>query len=69
MEYAQTYKPVVFMPAHHDAAISGLWRPTEPIFQALKDEYPDTRTISKGYREPSCFDTETNIQRRERKVR
>lgn len=57
MEYIETYRPRVFLPAHHDAADSGLWRPTEPIFQAIADAYPEVVTISPRYREPICFDT------------
>src|SRR6185503_1889985 len=56
LDYVHTYKPTVFIPAHHDAARDGLWRPTEPVFQALKDENPRLVTVSKGYREPVCFD-------------
>jgi hypothetical protein len=58
VEYVQLFKPSVFMPAHHDAGFSGhtpLWRATEPVFQAIKDEGPDTVTVSRGYREPVCF--------------
>ena len=57
LEYVHTYNPSVFMPAHHDAAYNGLWRATEPIFQAIKTENPNIVTISKGYREPTCFVT------------
>ena len=57
LEYIRTYKPAVYIPAHHDGSINELWRATEPIFQTLKDENPKIVTISKGYREPSCFDT------------
>jgi L-ascorbate metabolism protein UlaG (beta-lactamase superfamily) len=66
LEYLRTYKPDVYIPAHHDADLRGMWRPTEPIFQALKDEDPSVITISKGYREPVCLDTRNNIQRRAR---
>ena len=41
LEHARTYRPDVYIPAHHDAAFNNLWRPTEPLFQALKDENPD----------------------------
>jgi L-ascorbate metabolism protein UlaG (beta-lactamase superfamily) len=58
LEYVRTYRPRVFMPAHHDAPLNNLWRPTEPIFQAIKDRNPTIMTISKGYREPTCFKTE-----------
>jgi L-ascorbate metabolism protein UlaG (beta-lactamase superfamily) len=57
LEYVRTYNPLVFMPAHHDAPYNGLWRATEPIFQAIKQENPGILTISKGYREPTCFVT------------
>jgi hypothetical protein len=67
MEYMQIYRPDVIMPAHHDAGLTsghdGLWRSTEPVFQALKDANPDLVTISRGYREPVCFNTEFNISR------
>jgi hypothetical protein len=68
LEYMHVYKPDVIMPAHHDAGQvaghDGLWRSTEPVFQALKDENPDLVTMSRGYREPVCFNTEFNISRR-----
>lgn len=57
LEHARVYRPAVFMPAHHDAALNELWRPTEPVFQALKEENPALVTISRGYREPTCFAT------------
>jgi hypothetical protein len=66
LEYLHLYKPDVFMPAHHDAPTSGhvpLWRASEPLFQALKDEDPDLVTVSREYREPVCFNTEFNIQK------
>jgi L-ascorbate metabolism protein UlaG (beta-lactamase superfamily) len=68
LEYMRVYKPDVIMPAHHDAGQTaghdGLWRSTEPVFQALKDENPDLVTMSRGYREPVCFNTEFNVSRR-----
>lgn len=57
LEYVHTYRPGVFMPAHHDGAANELWRPTEPVFQAIRDENPNVVTISTGYREPTCFRT------------
>jgi L-ascorbate metabolism protein UlaG (beta-lactamase superfamily) len=63
LEHMRLYKPDVFMPAHHDGALRGhmpLWRATEPVFQALKDENPKIVTVSTGYREPTCFDTRVN---------
>jgi hypothetical protein len=70
VEYVQLFKPVVFMPAHHDAGFSGhtpLWRATEPVFQAIKEERPDIVTVSRGYREPVCFDTGINREHPERR--
>jgi L-ascorbate metabolism protein UlaG (beta-lactamase superfamily) len=64
LEHTRLYKPDVFMPAHHDAPLTGrrsLWRATEPLFQALKDDNPNLVTVSRGYREPVCFNTEVNI--------
>ncbi len=64
LEHAKLYKPDVLMPAHHDAGFSGhtpLWRATEPVFQALKDDNPAIVTVSRAYREPVCFDTRVNI--------
>ena len=55
--HAHCTGPMWYVPAHHDGSINELWRPTEPIFQAIKDDNPKIVTISKGYREPSCFDT------------
>jgi L-ascorbate metabolism protein UlaG (beta-lactamase superfamily) len=67
MEYIAIYRPDVVMPAHHDggnvAGHDGLWRATEPVFQALKDANPTLITVSRGYREPTCFNTEINIQK------
>lgn len=57
LEYVRTYRPSAYIPAHHDAAYNSLWRATEPIFQAIKDQNPAVLTISKGYREPTCFNT------------
>jgi L-ascorbate metabolism protein UlaG (beta-lactamase superfamily) len=57
LEHIRAYHPDVFIPAHHDAALNELWRPTEPVFQALKAENPALITVSRGYREPMCFDT------------
>jgi L-ascorbate metabolism protein UlaG (beta-lactamase superfamily) len=63
LEHIGAYRPDVYIPAHHDASYNGLWRATEPLFQAVKDKYPDIVTVSRGYREPICFNTEHNISR------
>ncbi|MBI3050429.1 MAG: MBL fold metallo-hydrolase [Acidobacteria bacterium] len=64
LQHARAYQPWVYMPAHHDAPYDDLWRATEPIFQVLKDNHPGLITISKGYREPVCFNTQENLTRR-----
>jgi L-ascorbate metabolism protein UlaG (beta-lactamase superfamily) len=67
MEYMRVYRPDAMMPAHHDAGLiaghDGLWRSTEPVFQALKDANPSLVTVSAGYREPVCFNADFNISR------
>ena len=62
IEHMRTYRPDVFMPAHHDAPNSGLWRAIEPISEALKNDNPNVVTVSKEYRTPVCFNTEFNVQ-------
>src|SRR5262249_12701435 len=52
LEHARTYRPDVYIPAHHDAPFNNLWRPTEPLFQALKADNPEIVTVSRGHREP-----------------
>ncbi len=66
VEHMRAFQPDVYIPSHHDAENNGLWRATEPLFRALKDANPNIITVSRGYREPVCFDTENNIQRRQR---
>jgi L-ascorbate metabolism protein UlaG (beta-lactamase superfamily) len=63
LEHVRAYRPAVYIPNHHDASFNTLWRATEPLFQAMKDENPKLITVSKGYREPVCFNTEYNLQR------
>ena len=65
VEHMRVYQPDVYIPSHHDAENNGLWRATEPLFRALKEANPNIITVSRGYREPICFDTENNIQRRQ----
>jgi len=64
LEHVRLYRPDVYMPAHHDAPNNGLWRAIEPIAEALENDNPDIVIASHAYREPVCFDTEFNIQRR-----
>jgi hypothetical protein len=64
LEHLPAYCPAVYIPNHHDASFNTLWRATEPLFQAMKDENPKLIAVSRGYREPVCFSTEYNLQRR-----
>ncbi len=66
LEHARTYRPDVYMPSHHDGSYGSLWRATEPLFEALKTENPQLITVSRAYREPVCFDTADNRQRRKK---
>jgi L-ascorbate metabolism protein UlaG (beta-lactamase superfamily) len=66
LEHMRTYRPSVYMPAHHDGSFTGaraMSRATEPLFQAVKDDNPDIVTVSRSYREPVCFNTEFNLAR------
>jgi len=63
LEHTRAYKPDVYMPAHHDAPFNNLWRSTEPLFQAVRDDNPNIVTMSRGYRQPICFNTEVNISK------
>ncbi|HLQ94028.1 MAG TPA: MBL fold metallo-hydrolase [Xanthobacteraceae bacterium] len=63
IEHSRAYKPDVYIPAHHDAPVNNLWRATEPLFQALRDDNPNIVTVSKGYRQPICFNTDVNISK------
>ena len=63
LEHMRAYRPDVFMPAHHDGPYNDLWRATEPLFQAMKEENPQLVTVSRVYREPVCFNTANNIAR------
>ena len=66
LEHIRTYRPTVYMPAHHDGSFTGgraMSRATEPLFQAVKDDNPEIVTVSRSYREPVCFNTEFNLAR------
>ena len=63
MPMIDTYRPAVYFPAHHEEEVgSNVDRATEPMFQYIKNKYPDTLTISKEFREPTCFDTRFNLK-------
>ena len=53
----ELYQPRLMLPAHHDE-IAGLFLDigTEPLFLAIRDALPATRTLSPLYRQPVCVD-------------
>jgi hypothetical protein len=54
------YRPDVYMPTHHDDIGGGReWTSVLPLFMAIRDELPDTRSIAPLYRTPVCIDTRT----------
>jgi L-ascorbate metabolism protein UlaG (beta-lactamase superfamily) len=57
---AKTYRPKVLLPAHHDRiSTSFLDIATEPLFEVLRRELPDVKTVSPLYRSPVCVSTTT----------
>ncbi len=63
MPMIETYRPAIYFPAHHEEETgSNIDRATEPMFQYIKNRFPGTVTISKEFREPTCFDTRFNIR-------
>jgi L-ascorbate metabolism protein UlaG (beta-lactamase superfamily) len=58
----QNYRPAVYIPGHHEEEVGGKPdRATEPLFQYVKNAFPDIVTVSKEFREPTCFDTRATI--------
>jgi L-ascorbate metabolism protein UlaG (beta-lactamase superfamily) len=49
----QLYKPAIYVPTHHDTiAGSFIDQATEPLFMAIRDVMPETRSVSPLYRTP-----------------
>ena len=48
--------PRIYLPAHHDESY-GQWLDlgVEPLFLAIRDEMPQTKTIAPLYRTPICL--------------
>lgn len=56
----QLYRPRIYLPTHHDTiAGSFIDFATEPLFMAIRDVLPDTRTISPLYRTAVTVDMRT----------
>lgn len=58
MPLVRLLRPSIFMPTHHDE-IAGVWldMAAYPLFMAIRDEMPTTRSISPLYRTPVCINT------------
>ena len=53
----QLYNPSIYLPTHHDTiAGSFIDQATEPLFMAVRDVLPDTRSVSPLYRTPVAVD-------------
>jgi hypothetical protein len=53
----QLYKPSIYLPTHHDT-IAGAFidQATEPLFMAIRDVMPETRSVAPLYRTPVAVD-------------
>jgi L-ascorbate metabolism protein UlaG (beta-lactamase superfamily) len=53
----QLYNPKLYLPAHHDE-LAGIFIDIglEPLFMSIRDQLPQTQSISRLYREPICLD-------------
>ena len=56
MPLLRLFKPRVLLPTHHDET-GGIFgdMAIEPLFMAVRDELPETRSISPLYRSPVCI--------------
>jgi L-ascorbate metabolism protein UlaG (beta-lactamase superfamily) len=57
LELVKLFKPRIFLPSHHDE-IFGTFVDlgVEPLFEAIKEALPGTRTIAPLHRRALCFD-------------
>jgi hypothetical protein len=56
------WQPAILLPSHHhDGEKDELPdMPTAPLFEALRDQLPKTRSVSLLYRAAVCVNTKTN---------
>lgn len=60
MPLIRLFKPRVLLPTHHDESGGGFGdMATEPLFMAVRDELPGTRSIAPLYRTPVCVNIAT----------
>lgn len=51
------FNPRYYIPTHHDEIAGTFWdQATYPLFMAIRDEMPQTKTIDPLYRTPICID-------------
>jgi L-ascorbate metabolism protein UlaG (beta-lactamase superfamily) len=57
LDLVKLFRPRIYLPAHHDE-IFGTFVDlgVEPLFEAIQDALPRTRTIAPLHRRPMCFD-------------
>src|SRR5260370_30812267 len=64
LSLVKLFNPDLFLPAHHDELLSSLDgtslfalpdMATEPLFLAIRDSMPKTKTVSGLYRQPVCI--------------
>ncbi|MBK4737786.1 MBL fold metallo-hydrolase [Noviherbaspirillum pedocola] len=57
------YNPRLYLPAHHDE-IAGTFLDigTEPMFMAIRDQMPGTKSLSPLYREPVCINVDNDFR-------
>jgi L-ascorbate metabolism protein UlaG (beta-lactamase superfamily) len=56
LELVKLFKPRIYMPAHHDEIFGTfLDLGVEPLFEAIEDALPGTRTIAPLHGRPICF--------------
>lgn len=61
----KVWQPSIFLPSHHhDGDLLYPWpmpeMPTAPLFEAFRDQAPNTRGIEPLYRSPVCVNTKTD---------
>ncbi|MBI2833788.1 MAG: MBL fold metallo-hydrolase [Acidobacteria bacterium] len=59
MAFVRLFRPRIVVPGHHDMFPGKLDMPTVPLFTAIRDEFPKTKTVAPLYRTPVCINTST----------
>lgn len=60
MELVRHFRPRIFMPTHHDETGGAFPEvATFPLFMQVREELPETQSVSPMYRTPVCIDIES----------